>query len=255
MAFVTARAESPNSGSRCARSVGRCVILRTALVILHHDVPCFLVQETHTIGDALEDSRQDQAPTHNWAIATSTFMMAPRLSPPPAPASTRRRGGGETEATLTLGSERASVAVQVTRQSTPRGGAARRQLARTRSAGTSGARAVLCSPRQRSRLAGARVNEVVWRVPASTKSSGGCPRQRSRLAGARTVGGHRTTRWAVRWRYRSTFRRELGSRSKQVKRPHATKKKSAVQASYVKLKGLRGFDAYAVQSPSDNQWG
>jgi hypothetical protein len=162
MAFVTARAESPNSGprcARCARSVGRCVILRTGLVILHHDVPCFLVQEMHTIGDALEDSRQDQAPTHNWAIATSTFMMAPRLSPPPAPSSTRRRGGGETEATLTL------VAVQVTRQSTPWGGAARRQLARARSAGTSGARAVRCSPR----------HEVVWRVPASTKSSGGCP--------------------------------------------------------------------------------
>jgi hypothetical protein len=38
-------------------------------------------------------------------------------------------------------------------------------------------------------------------------------------------------------------------------RSPATKKESAVQASYVKLKGLRGFDAYAVQLPSDNQWG
>lgn len=28
-----------------------------------------------------------------------------------------------------------------------------------------------------------------------------------------------------------------------------------VQASYVKLKGLRGFDAYAVQLPSHNRWG
>lgn len=35
-------------------------------------------------------------------------------------------------------------------------------------------------------------------------------------------------------------------------RAHSTRK---VRATYVKLKGTRGFNAYAVQLPADNQWG
>jgi hypothetical protein len=54
---------------------------------------------------------------------------------------------------------------------------------------------------------------------------------------------------------KKAFEKHFGKYDPRGVRDHATMKRSAVQASYVKLKGLRGFDAYAVQLPSDNQWG
>jgi len=40
-----------------------------------------------------------------------------------------------------------------------------------------------------------------------------------------------------------------------LKKSHATQREGAPRASYVKIKGLRDFAAYAVQLPSDNRWG
>lgn len=55
--------------------------------------------------------------------------------------------------------------------------------------------------------------------------------------------------------YAHRLAKAYGVDLRNMSRSHATKKKSAVPATYVKLKGVRGRDAYAVQLPANNQWG